>query len=254
MPDATPPVRWTLLSLRPRGQHAGLRKAAARAGGRLLALSPLAIVPMVDARTRHMVAAALDADAWIFTSPNAVRTAHALQLPAAPGRAVLAVGAGTRRALQRLGVAADAPDRMDSEGLLAMPLLQALSGRRIALFTAPGGRNRLAPALGARGADVLRVDVYARQPATIRPSRWRALAAALRGPAPVVLALSSGEALQALMAQASPDLRGALRGQAVVAASTRLATLAREAGFARIAVASDARPTSLVRAARDAFV
>jgi uroporphyrinogen-III synthase len=255
MPDATPPVRWTLLSLRPRGQHAGLRKAAARAGGQLLALSPLAVVARAEADTRRMLDAAQDAGGWVFTSPNAVRAAHALHpLAAAPGRQVLAVGAGTRRALQRLGVAADAPDRMDSEGLLAMPGLQALNGRRVALFTAPGGRNRLAPALRARGAQVVRVDVYARVPIAIPVERWRALGEALRGTAPVVLALSSGEALQAMLAQAPPDLRGALCGQPVVAASDRLATLAREAGFARIALATDARPAALVRAARNTFV
>ena len=41
---------------------------------------------------------------------------------------------------------------------------------------------------------------------------------------------------------------------AVTAASERLAQAARDAGFRRIAVAGDARPASLLRAAADAFV
>ena len=45
----------------------------------------------------------------------------------------------------------------------------------------------------------------------------------------------------------------ALAGAAVVAASARLADLARETGFRRVAIATDARPASLLQAAADAF-
>lgn len=246
---------WTLLSLRPRGQHAGLRRAAARAGGRVLALSPLAIVPSTQAQARAAHAQAEQAALWLFTSPNAVRAAHALQpLRLQPGQVALAVGAGTRRALARRGIAAVAPARMDSEGLLALPELHDVAGRRVALFTAPGGRDRLAPALRGRGATVARIEVYARAAVAVPAARWRALGDALDAGGPVVLALSSAEALHALFAQAPAALRERVRGVPVVAASARLADAARLAGFARIALADDPRPATLVRAARDAFV
>ncbi|HSD17398.1 MAG TPA: uroporphyrinogen-III synthase [Thermomonas sp.] len=253
--DASPLAGWTVVSLRPRDQHAGLRAAAARAGARLLALSPLAVETRTDAASRHALREALAADLALFTSPNAVRAAAALQrLANARGRPLLAVGDGTRRALQRLGVDAMSPTRMDSEGLLAMPALRDIAGRRVGLVTAPGGRNRLVPSLRARGAEVRRADVYDRTPLVIAAARWRALAAVLGTPEHVVLALSSTEALDAMLRQRPAHLAQPLRPIAVSAASDRLAQAARDAGFRRIAIAADARPATLLRAAADAFV
>ena len=172
--DVSPPLAgWTVISLRPRGQHAAVRAAATRIGAGVLALSPLAIEPRHDAASRRALGEALAADVVLFTSPNAVRAAAALRrLRIARGRPVMAVGDGTRRALQRLGVDAMSPTRMDSEGLLAMPALCEVDGRSIGLVTAPGGRNRLAPALQSRGAEVCRADVYERTHATITAARW----------------------------------------------------------------------------------
>lgn len=249
--QALPLQHWTVLSLRPRGQHAGLRAASARSGARLLALSPLAIDTLDDSDARQSLAAALVADIVLFTSPNAVRAAAALApLRARRGQHWLAVGTGTRRALARSGIDATAPVRMDSEGLLGLPQLAEVRGKRLGLITAPGGRGVLAPALTARGATVLRANVYARRSVTLSPARHAALDATLRDPGRVLLALSSGEALDALLAQRPADT---LRGIAVVAASARLAEASRAAGFTRIALASDARPAALLHAAADAF-
>ena len=253
--NASPLAGWTVLSLRPRGQHAGMRSAAARIGARVLALSPLAIEARGDAASRKALRDALAVDLVLFTSPNAVRAAANLRtLRIARERPVLAVGDGTRRALQRLGVDAMSPARMDSDGLLAMPALRDIAGRCIGLVTAPGGRNRLAPTLQARGAEVRRADVYERTPATITAARWQALAVALATPQQVLLALSSTEALDAALRQRPANLEKPLRRIAVTAASERLAEVAREAGFRRIAIAADARPASLLRAASGAFV
>ena len=246
---------WTVLSLRPRGQHAGLRAAAARQGAQLLALSPMRIAPNTDADSRVILQRALAADTVVFTSPNAVEAAHALQPLAHAGEQTwLGVGAGTLRALQLLGIDATAPARMDSEGLLALPALQALAGRTVGLVTAPGGRGLLADALVARGANLLRANVYTRVADTITPASWQRLSAALATPARTLLALSSGEALQLLLAQVPANLADALREARVVAASDRLAQLARDAGFAHVSTASSARPAALVSAGIDAFV
>lgn len=253
MPASAPPppaARWTVLSLRPAGQHAGLRRAAARAGGRLLALSPLAIVAADDAAARAALAQALACPRVVVTSANAVAAAAALApLRARRGQVWLAVGSGTRRALARIGIAALAPQRMDSEGLLALPALQDVAGRRIGLVTGAGGRDRLLPALRARGATPVRADVYARRPRTIAAARWQALRQRWAQPAPLWLALSSAEALHAWQAQLPPDLSARLPQLPVVAASARLADAARAAGFTRIAVAASAAPSALVRAA-----
>lgn len=255
MPRITAPdnalAGWQLISLRPAGEHAPLRRAAARYGARVLALSPWRLRLRDDPATRAGLREALLAERIVFTSPAAVKAAAALQrLHARAGQAWLAVGEGTADALRRAGVAqVRAPRRMDSEGLLALPELQQLRDCNVGLVTAPGGRGMIAPALTARGARVLRCDVYAREPIAWAPgalSRLRTLTA------PCALALSSGEALQLALNKLPPELADKLRRARAVAASARLATLAREAGFADVVVADSARPAALVAAAAHA--
>lgn len=258
MPDrpTIPPLHgWTVLSLRPRGQHAGLRAAAARRGARLLALSPLAIEGRDDATAHAALAGALACPLVLFTSPNAVRAAAALQpLRLRRGQRALAVGDGTRRALRRFGVDADAPARMDSEGLLALPALQEIEGVAVGLVAGAGGRGVLAPALQARGARVLRADVYARVPQPLAAPALARLRAALADPRRVLLPLSSGEALRQVSTQLPEPLRARFARIAVAAASARLADAARAAGFRRVAIATDARAASLLDAAVRGFV
>ena len=253
--QALPLQHWCVLSLRPRGQHASLRAAAAARGARTLALSPFAIDTRADAATRAALAHALRADIVLYTSPNAVAAAAAMHALAVRRRQrVLAVGSGTQRALRGLGVEAQAPSRMDSEGLLAMPALADIAQRRVGLVTGTGGRNLIAPVLQTRGAQVLRVDVYARIPLSPPPHTLEKLRIALATPAQVLLPMSSGEALQQTLAGLPRSMRKPFARIAVVAASARLADAARSAGFRRIAIAADARPGSLLQAGIDAFV
>ena len=186
----------------------------------------------------------------VFTSPAAVRAAAALQpLQALPGQHWLAVGAGTAAALRRAGVtAAQAPRRMDSEGLLALPALAAAP--RVGLVTAPGGRGMLTPALQARGSTVLRADVYERVPLALADADIQRLLALQ---APAALALSSGEALQQVLAQLPAPAVAILRGTFAVAASERLATLARDLGWEQVVVAGSPRPAALARTAAQAL-
>ncbi|MDR6990349.1 uroporphyrinogen-III synthase [Luteimonas sp. 3794] len=239
---------YYVISLRPAGAHSGLRREAARLGARTFALSPWRIAHRDDADTRAALRDALAADAVIFTSPPAVTAAKALQpLLARDGQPWLAVGAGTAGTLERAGiVGVRAPARMDSEGVLALPELAETRGRRIGLITAPGGRGVIAQALRDAGADLRRADVYARVPTPPSPSR---IARLLALPGPWLLPLSSGEALQRTLAALPADAAGRLRQAHVVAASARLADLARDSGFEWIALAADARPVSLLAAA-----
>ncbi|HEY4582829.1 MAG TPA: uroporphyrinogen-III synthase, partial [Lysobacter sp.] len=184
--------RWYVISLRPRGQHQPLRDVARRAGHAAIALSPLRIRMHHDEASRAALAAALACDLVVFTSPNAVAAARSMTaLP--PGLRTVAIGEGTRRALRRAGIAeVHAPARMDSEGVLDLPVLANVAGLRIGLVSAPGGRNRIAPALHARGARVQRADIYTREPCGLPRAGLRAM----RGAAGrLALALSSGEAL-----------------------------------------------------------
>ena len=244
-PMQSPTRRWTLVSLRPRGGHDGLRRAAARHGGGLVALSPWQLQDRDDPASRTALQRALSADAVVFTSPAAVRAAARLQ--ALPAMVACAVGSGTAATLRRAGVTeVCVPGRMDTEGLLTLPELAASAARRIGLVTAPGGRGALQPALEQRGIEVLRADVYERVPVALPR---RAVDALRDAPRPLVLALTSGEALQQVMGQLPADALDALRTATVIAASERLAAIAREAGFECVRIARSPRPADLVAAA-----
>ena len=159
----------------------------------------------------------------------------------------LAVGAGTAAALKRAGVDEVAhPARMDSEGLLALPELRELDGAGLGLVTAPGGRGLLLPALQARGARVVRADVYAREPV---PPPARAIAALRAARAPLAVAVSSGEALAHVLAEVPGDVAAILRGARAIAASARLAAQARGHGWRDVVVAAGPRPAQLAAAA-----
>ena len=92
---------WTLISLRPRGQHAPLRRAAQAAGATVVALSPWALQVRDDDASRAQLARALAAQRVVFSSPAAVHAAaRLLPLDAARAGIWLAVGAGTAAALR----------------------------------------------------------------------------------------------------------------------------------------------------------
>ncbi|WP_243700027.1 uroporphyrinogen-III synthase [Lysobacter sp. N42] len=138
---------------------------------------------------------------------------------------------------------------MDSEGLLALPMLAQVAGVDIGLVTAPGGRGVIAPALQARGARVHRADVYAREP--VRPSP-RALATILALESRLAVAVSSAEALQRVMEAVDAPVRARLVGARVLAASRRVEATARTLGFDDVVVAAGPRPAQLVAALDDA--
>jgi len=236
-----------VISLRPAGAHDTLRNAASHMRMRTFALSPWRIAYRDDDASRAALRAALAADVVVFTSPSAVTAAAALQaLDVRAGQTWLAVGAGTARVLARAGVAGvQSPARMDSEGLLAIPALREVAGRSAGLVTAPGGRGVIARALADGGADLRRADVYARIPTPPSPARIARLMAL---PAPWLLPLSSGEALVRTLDALPADAVARLREACVLAASARLADLARDAGFQHVVQAADARPASLLAA------
>lgn len=248
---ATENGEWYVISLRPQGGHEGMRAAAARHGARVLALSPWKLVGNDDAGSRAELRAALAAPRVIFTSPAAVRFAKQLaMLRRKRGQVFLAVGAATAEALRRAGVdAVVSPQRMDSEGLLGLTELQGLRGSGIGLVTAPDGRDVLAPALRRRGARLLRADVYARMEIPLSAASVRRL---LELRAPACVALSSGAALESALSRLPPGARTRLLRLPAVAASERLADLARNAGFAKVYVAAGPRPAQLLLAARKA--
>ena len=243
--DYTAPI---VVSLRPANDHAAMRRAAAAHGLRVVALSPWRIAVRDDTATRDALHAALTAGIVIVTSPAAARAAAVLApLRARRGQVFYAIGGGTATTLRRMDIdEVCVPMRMDSEGLLALPALRDVRDCDIGLITAPGGRNRIGPDLQARGARVHRADVYVREAIALSSAsiaRLRAFAG------PLLLPVSSGEALSAALTAAPADIATRLRGAVVLAASERLAALARDAGCIDVRVAAGPRPAQLLAAA-----
>lgn len=242
--DQRLPLRGRVVIItRPAGTAAALARTVRGRGGVPLLLPGLSLRGIDGAA--DALRDALRDDVLVFTSPAAVRFAARLA-PLKTPATVLAVGGGTARALRRHGLAAQAPQRQDSEGLLGLPATQHLRGKRVALIGAPGGRGLLREQLAARGARLREAHVYQRVPP--RLDRRHAVAV-MALPRSARLLLSSAEALHNLMTCLPPPARARLQTVVAVVSSERLAAAARAAGFARIVQAASAGAGDLLAAA-----
>ena len=233
---------------RPAGTASALARRVQALGGVSMLLPGSSLRKVMDSQqAKAELCAGLNDELVIFSSPAAVRFAAAL-MPLRSRATILAVGAGTARALRRAGVAAPlSPARQDSEGLLDQPLLQApMQGRRVSLVGAPGGRGLLARELARRGAKLRQVHVYRREPPRLDRRHLEPLSSV---PDSALLLLSSGEALHNLCCLLPPPALARLRQTMVIVSSARLEMLARAAGFTRTRRAGSALAEDLLSAA-----
>jgi uroporphyrinogen-III synthase len=245
----------SVIVTRPAASAAPLRRRIRTLGGEPIGLpgSVLRAAPE-RAATHAALAAARAVDVAIFVSPAAVKFAFAASPKLRFSRAtrVCAVGVATARALNRHGIrnVSWPRERQDSEGLLALPELGNLRGCRVALVGAPGGRELLAQTLRDRRARLTRIEVYRREAPRYSA---RQLAALEQSPAPLLLLVSSAEALANLRAALPLHLFARLAAGEIVVSSERLAALARASLFANVHVAAGPAPADLLNAARAAL-
>ena len=163
-------------------------------------------------------------DMAVFISPTAVR--EGLKHLAGLSPTVVALSRGTRRELERHGVAGAlaAEEGADSEALLALPGLQQVAGQRIAIFRGEGGRGLLGEVLRKRGAAVEYVECYRR----VRPRSDPApLVAAWRAGKVHAVTVSSAQGLANLFAMLDGEL---LRSLPLFVPHARVADEARRLG------------------------
>ncbi|MDJ0738715.1 MAG: uroporphyrinogen-III synthase [Gammaproteobacteria bacterium] len=249
--DATPPpcdlAGLSVLVTRPAQQSTRLCELIERAHGRPVRFPALEILGPVDKHAaRAQLDAARDADLLIFVSANAVQYAFPLlpdQLPLDIG--VAAVGSATARALREVGLdPTQVPERMDSEGLLALPALRDMTGRTVFVLRGNGGRELIRDTLEARGADVRQVEVYRRR----LPQRPAATDNLVRGWSQLVdvVTASSQAILDNLFTLLGDDGVQHLRDTPLVVVSQRLAEHAAARGCAVVHVAASARDDDVV--------
>jgi uroporphyrinogen-III synthase len=238
----------TVVVTRPAGQGETLAQQLAAAGATPLLMPALVIEPVTDpqrlAAARDALAAA---DTLIFISPNAVR--YGLPLMAAPaGKKLFAVGEGTARALRAQGIAAATPAaQQTSEGLLALPALQTVHGQSITIVRGVGGRELLIDGLRARGARVALAEVYRRDAPS--PQTFAVLRPLWENRTPLLIALSSADALHNLVGAMTAADHDALLHTTLLVTSARLRDAARDMGFATLLDAEGTDDDAIVDAA-----
>ena len=106
-----------------------------------------------------------DYTAVVFVSPSAVRIGMRAIGAWPAGVVAAAIGAGTRRELERCGVGSVVSPAAgaDSEALLATPQMQDVAGKCILIVRGEGGRPFLGEALATRGARVEYAESYRRR-------------------------------------------------------------------------------------------
>lgn len=191
-------------------------------------------------------------DLGVITSPAAASLVVSRFASLLSGYKWFAPGQGTASVLRDLVPVAAPVESQDSEGLLALPELQSVSGQRVAVFTAPGGRGLIPQVLRERGAEVSEVFVYRRVEVEPEPAvreRWARLrqSSDARG----VVWVTSAAAYRALLAQLSDAERSALSGLRHVVSSPRVASVVGSLGATDIVQAAGPAESDLWDALSD---
>jgi uroporphyrinogen-III synthase len=211
---------------RPRELAQNLAALIEAAGGRpilfpAIAIEELAAPPVLRELQRF--------DLAIFVSPSAVQTVMT-QLRSLPrGLQVAAVGAGTRRELEKHAIEdVIAPTALaDSEALLALPELFQVKEKRVVILRGQGGRSLLGDTLVKRGASVKYAECYRRVAPRSDPAGL--LAAWQRGEVHAV-SVSSGEGLENLAAMLGKTGEGCLQRTPLFVPHARVAAQAARLG------------------------
>ncbi|MHB1951844.1 MAG: uroporphyrinogen-III synthase [Acidiferrobacteraceae bacterium] len=246
-----------VLVTRPAHQAGTLVQLIEGCGGRAFCFPTVEILDPPDNRALMALIDRIDRfDLAVFISANAVSKAlnviHARRGRLPAHLALACIGRQSAKELARFGYSGalvPPSGRFDSEGLLAMPDMQSVSGKRIVIFRGDGGRELLGNVLSGRGAEVEYAECYRR----VRP---RAEVAPLlrhwaRNEIHVVT-LSSAEGLRNLY-----DLLGELGRQwlartPIAVLSTRIRDVARELGIkAEVRVATEASDDGLFQAVKE---
>jgi len=225
-----------ILVTRPKAQSNKLCELIEQCGGQALRFPTLEIRPVPI--SSDVIDKALGSNWLIFTSRNAVDFA----LKAFDGKMqnlrsaqLAAIGQSTAETLRQAGLeVACLPKReFSSEGLLAEPIMHNVVGQKITVVRGIGGREKLANTLSERGAEVDYLEVYRRCRPEINSDT---LNQALREGKLAASSVTSGEALENLLAMLDETMGALIRKLPLIVVSDRIEQLAQKLGFETISV------------------
>lgn len=240
---------------RPDEQNVQLAANLREHGAEPFCLPLLEIVPVApDADTRTQLLNLERYDFIIYISANAARTGldaigrYWPQYPVHPQN--FSVGPTTGRVLEAAGLRVRYPvERADSEGLLALPELQDIAGKKALIIRGIGGRETLAAGLRGRGCQVEYAELYGRcLPAHPRP--W--LQHILEEQPPDAIVISSAEAMDNLKSLVREWYAGWAQLPLHVV-SARLVEQAQQDGFKRIVCMNGATDAAILAGLLQAF-
>lgn len=227
-----------VLNPRPSRQAQPLSEALRGIGHDVIELPLLAVERLaLDAAARAQILALDRYDGVIFVSANAARYGVAAvsdYWPQWPSPLpCVAVGVATAAVLEAEGLRVHIAAQEDSEGMLALPILQEVAGQRWLICRGEDGRELLPSTLRERGAEVETLALYKRfLPDTARVEWLDCF------PRPDVVLLSS-----AMIWRHWQQITGSEAiAPWLVTVSSRLADTVRAAGAKRVICADGAQP------------
>ena len=221
-----------ILVTRPARQAAGFAQKIAALDGNPVIFPAIVILPPAETSALARSHAALATyDCAIFVSANAVEYGVPDPLRWPDRLLPFAPGPGTAEALAAAGIGGTRvpATTYDSEGLLALPALTNVRGKRILIFRGDRGREDLGDALLARGALVDYVACYRRA----KPESGAAgLAEAFHDNRIQAVTITSSEGLDNLWALTDDATHAAWRACPTFVPHSRIAAHARDFGLA----------------------
>lgn len=207
-------MTFTLLNTRPTQQAQSLNSEVVKAGGQSLACPTLEIVAKPDAfiKVKQELKAFKDEpiDKVIFISANAVQqfaeqNKNQALIKTSDKTQWFAIGRATAEMGKKWGYSLTQPSssQFDSESFLASTKMQQVQNETVLLVKGVGGRTLLENTLQARGAKVVKAELYERCPMAFCKETWLKF---VSQPQPVLL-ITSLASWDVLYASLSPVMK-----------------------------------------------
>ncbi len=185
-------------------------------------------VPTLDIQSHRVNLKFFQPDIAIFISVNAVKYYPLSTF--SPNIKYFSVGAATSLALMQRGVISQHAEEMNSEGLLALPDLQHVQNKQVAIFCGVGGRDLLLTTLRERGALCQRYEVYQRHCAMQQATKLQELIKAIGFTAVICTSVDNLLCLEKLAGCYVPILHTI----PLLVVSSRIAAVAKKQGFLQV--------------------